>query len=300
MATITKGHVGDLEYIPETTEGSEPTTGTLQIPSDSVTNVTLTGTNNGSIVYTINDYDGQDTVLGLAEYTLTFDYTLQLLNTTGEHVLADTIEYNAMTRTTGQTAPLTFYYTTASGVRYMLCGAKCQTLSMTSNSGETITVHAEYWSASCAVTNAHYADLTPATAIANNYEANSAVVQRPDGTAIAYGVGSFSFTVSNNCSRVPSINSRDPKAIMCGKEETSGSIDILVDNGGTTEFTEMMVGTENTISFETGSTASASEDWEFTNAIFTNFPMSYSADDAYVVVGVSWISEGVTLAAYSS
>ena len=300
-AAITKGHVGDLVYIPEATQGSEPSSGTLQIPSDSVANVSLTGLNNGKIVYTIGDFDGQDTVTGCSEYVLSFDYNLQQVNTTGEHLIADTIEYNAVTRTAGQPTTLTFYYTTTSGATYMLTGSMCNTLSKTCNVGEVITYHAEYWAETCAITNSHMSSLTDESAIANTYETFAgAAVTRPDGTAIACGVGNFSASINNNCTRVYNIGSADANVIQAGIEEVSGSIDILIDAGGTAEFAQMQNATENTISFETGSTASQSEDWEYTNAIFTNFPINYAAEDAYVVSGVSWIAEGVTLGAYSS
>ena len=45
-----------LEYIAEDSRGSAMSTGSLDIPSDSVENVTISGSKNGEIVYSVTDY----------------------------------------------------------------------------------------------------------------------------------------------------------------------------------------------------------------------------------------------------
>ena len=154
MTSITAGHLADLEYIKETTAGSEPTTGTLQIPSDVVTNVSLNNVNNAEILYSIGDYDGVSTVTGAQEVVLTFDFIKQKNNSDGQHQMPDSIEYFAVTRTRGQpTASLTFYYSPLTGstsCTYMINGAYINSYSETVNEGDkTIKCSVEVWAFPC-------------------------------------------------------------------------------------------------------------------------------------------------------
>jgi len=300
MTDITKGHSSSLEYILEGTKGSEPSSGTLQIPSDVVTNVSISPINNAERLYSIDDHKAETIITGMKECALTFEYKLQQVNTTGEHVLADSIEYAATTRSSGQPSSYTFYYTTASGCTYMFTGAMCGSLTKNVNdSDKTITVRAEFWAESCATSTAHYTSLTPASALNNTYEKFTGASVQRGGATIGKGVSNFTATINNNLQRIPVIGSSNAYEIVAGELDVSGQMNVLVEDGGATQFGYMDVGTAANITLDTGATASQSLDFTYTDAVFTNFPFEQAATTPYVAVNCNWIAENVTLAAHS-
>jgi len=305
---ITTGHGGDLEYIAVDTSSPYglPSSGTLQIPSDSIISVELTGSNGGEILFSTNDYDGIDTVTGLEEYTLTFEYVLQRHEDTGSgHTLANSIEYNAVNRSNGQPAKLCFVYET-NGDAFEIRGAVCNSFSISGRAGEKIICRAEYYATDVVPADStsgltNYDSLTASDTIGNTYEKFTGVAVSRSGSWAA-GVNNFSFEIVNNAERVYTVGSATASDIVCGKQEIRGSVDILLNDGGMDDWNEMADATEQNIVFASGnSTASGdvSMKWTFTNALYTNFPLAYKADDAYIVSGVDWIAETVSLAAYS-
>ena len=300
MTNITSGHLADLEYIPEATAGTEPSSGTLQIPSDIVTNVSLNTVNNAEILYAIDDYDGVGSATGLREVVLTFDFVKQQLNTTGEHLIGDSVEYYAVTRSSGQPSSLCFYYTPYTGCTYMITGGYINSYSETVNEGDkTIKCSVEVWGYSCATSNANYASLTAASAIGNSYEKFTGASITKSGATVGKGVSEFSFSVENNLARIPVVGSSALTGIYAGNQVVSGSMNILVEDGGAVQFGSMDSAHSNSIVYNSGATASTSETWTFGNSIFTNMPIETASDTAYVVSNANWIARSVTLAAHA-
>ena len=297
---ITSGHQADLEYIEETAYGTEPDSGTLQIPSDNILSVRLEPTSNAEVLYSISDYDGQSTITGTHEVVLSFDYILQQVNTSEEHQLSDSIEYYAQHRTNGQLKSLTFYYTPKSGTIYMINGAVCNTFEMTASADDkTIRCHAEFWGKLTSTSNSHYNELTSASAIGTDYEKYSLGGVTRGGSTIESGVTSFRFTISNNLERIPVVGSNTVTDIFAGKQELSGDMDVLVSDGGGTLFSDMFNKNSASLVFSTGNTSNQSLKWTFTNMTYTGTPQEVTSDTPFIVSSIPWIAESVTLAGYS-
>lgn len=297
---ITAGHTAKLEYIEETTMGTPPTTGTLQIPSDIVYNVTIEANPQPEVIYAINDYKGVETITGLQDVTLSFDYHIQKNLTSGTgHTLQKSIEYYATNRTNTQPASLTFYYTTKSGVTLMLNGAVCNTLEISANADDkTIRAHAEFYCMKISTTPTNYNSLTQPAPINTAYEKFTAASITRGGATIEAGVTAFRFTINNNLERINTINSDYPTAIYAGVQEITGEADVLVSDGGSSFINTVMSNTQADLVFNTGSTAGQSEKFTFKNHSWTNAPLEVADDTVVIISSVPWMCEYVTLASY--
>ena len=289
-----------LEYIAEDSRGSAMSTGSLDLPSDSVENVTISGSKNGEIIYSVTDYDGQGTVFGMNEYTLTFDYYLQRHTSTGTHKIANSIEYYALTRTSGLLTPLTFYVHTDSNSSYRLTGGIINNFTITPEETR-IKCSVEVIASSCTTnpTGDVYAGLNQPGTIGTNYEQFQGCTVTRSGSFEA-GVSGFSASIANNAERIPVVGSSDPTAIYENLENLSGSVNILLNDGGDTDYDEFHVGTKQSIVFNTGSSTTATDCsmvFTFLNAHFSEVPITFNKDSNVVQSDISWKAETVTLAA---
>lgn len=300
MALTARNTSMNLEYAVESSQGTDPSSGTLFIPSDGIENINLVGRRNGEVVYSINDYDGQGTVYAGEEYTLTFDYYLQRHNPTTSHPLANSIEYYALTRSSGELTPLTFYVTTSSGATFTLMGGIINRWTATPEDTR-IRCSCEVIAESCATSSDNYNDLTASQAIGTTFETFQGAACTRSGSFEA-GVGGFSVEINNNVERIPVIGSSTPTLCQEGHEAVTGTVDILLNDGGKADFSEMKYATEQSIIFSSG-TSTATNDksmkWTFANASFDEIPITWSIDTSVVISGVRWKAETLTLAAYS-
>ena len=310
MAKTTKNTSMLLEYIAETDRGTPASSGSLQRPSDAVTNVNLTGTNNGEVIYTIGDYDGQDTVYGLKEYTLSFEYDIQRTENSGTpfvNTLAKSIQYYALTRSSGLLTPLTFYVHTNSTTTYECRGCVIDSWSMNVTPGGRLHCTVNVSVASVACRTGQYTSLDSSTAWGNTFETfQGASITRTGG--FDEGVGGFTVTINNNPSGAPNIGKQVYVNYYEGLQNLSGTVDVLLNSGGKTDWEEMTgsagsgAPTEQSIVFNSGTSTTAGDKsmkWTFANAAYTNMPINFSAEDGYVVSGVTWTAESVTLEEYS-
>ena len=255
-------------------------------------------------LYAISDYDGVGSATGIREVVLTFDFIKQQLNTANEHQIADSIEYYAVTRSSGQPIKsLTFYYSPITGgttCTYMINGGYINSYSETVNEGDkTIKCSCEVWGWSCATSSANYASLTTAAAIGNSYEKFTGASITKAGETVGKGVSEFSFSVENNLNRIPTVGSSALSGIYAGNQVISGSMNILVEDGGAKQFGLMDDAHENSIVYNSGDDANTSETWTFGNSMFTNMPIETASDTAYVISNANWIARSVALAAHS-
>jgi len=309
--TITTKNTGmKLEYIAESTRGTPVSSGTLQTPSDAVSNVNLSGSNNAGIVYTIGDYDGQDTTYGLKDYKLSFEYDIQRIENTSPkkcNTLTKSMQYYALTRSSGLLTPLTFYVHTKSDATYVCkgCVVDSWNLSVTPGGRLHATVNVSVASVACEIGN--YPSLTDSTAWGNTFETfQGASITRAGG--FDEGVSGFTITINNNPTGVPNIGLSRYHSYYEGLQNLSGTVNVILSSGGKTDWEEMTGAgedaspTEASIVFNTGtSTTSGNKSMKFTfaNAAYTNLPVNFNAEDGYVTSGVGWIAESVTLAEYS-
>lgn len=289
-----------LEYIAETTRGSEPASGQLHRPSDGIENVSLTGSKNSEIIYTITDYDGQDTVYGMEEYTLTFDYYLQRHGSSG-HTIDKSVEYYALTRdSSGLLTPLTFYITTDSNTTFMVNGGMINNFTLTPEETR-IRCSVEVLGHSAVTAMVNYSSMTASAAVGTSFEQFQGCACTRTGS-FAAGVSGFSMTIANNVDRIPIIGSSSPTMTVENFEALSGSVNILVNDGGAGDWGDFAGNCESNLVFDSGTSSTAanrSMKWTFANAAFTEVPITFTKDSAYIESGISWGAETVTLAAYS-
>ena len=288
-----------LEYIAETNRNDPVSSGTLQRPSDSVVNVTLTGKNNGEVIYSISSYWGQDTVYGTNEYTLSFDYYLQRHHNTG-HTLALSVEQNALSRTLGLLSPLTFYYHTESDGTYQCTGSILNSFNLTPEENR-IKCSVEYNVTSVVTSGgAVYGGLTGSSACGTTFEQFKGAACTRSGSFEA-GVSGFGFTINNNVQPLKLIGASSASYYEA-LENLSGTVNLLLNDGGENDFAEMADNIESDIVFASGTSTTATDasmKWTFTNAHFGEIPINLTVDAPYVESGVNWGAEKVAFAIYS-
>jgi len=307
MTITTKNSGMLLEFIPETTRGTPVSSGSLRRPSDAITNVNLTGMNNGQVIFNINDFDGQGFVYGLKEYKLSFEYDLQRSESTGEYAVANTIHGIAATRTAGLGTPLTFYLHTQSNATLECRGCIIDTwkLDTSPNNRLHCTVDISVTSARYAAGN--YDSLTSSIAIGTAFETfQGAIISRSGG--FDEGVGAFSVTIKNNTKGLPNIGKQTYKNFYDSIQNIDGTADIILNAGGKTDWEEMAgangngAPTEQSITFSSGNSTTAnnkSVKWTFGTAAYTNLPITFKPEDGFVVSGVTWVANTVSIADYS-
>lgn len=302
MAITTRNTSWKLEYIPENTRGTPVSSGSLHIPSDSVFNIGLHGTNNGEVVYSISDYDGIDTSYDISEFTLHFEYYLQRTedSTTKYNALDDSLLYHACTRSSGALTPLTFYLHTNSTTTFVVKGAVIDTFTGNCRPREKIHCVVDCSAASVAVEAGNIASLTASQSWGNTFETFRGAGATRSGSFDA-GVGDFSFTIANNLERLPLVG-QSTGNVYEGLENCSGTIDVILDSGGNTDWEEMLLHTEASIVLDTGTSTTAGDKsmkLTFGNAHYTDFDIDANVDSRWLHCGVPWKAETVTLAEYS-
>ena len=303
---LTRGYNLKLEYIPETQRGREPwIADDLQTPGDAIDNYTLTGTNNGEIVYTMSSFEGQDFVPGLEEYTMTFDYYVQRLNNE-KHPLDLSLPYFATTRDTNtkDLTPLTFYLTTQggtgdeSGCTWTLTGGVINSYGISGNAGERVKASVEVVFSGCTTVTGLYSTHSSSSAWDTTYETFQGAGITRSGS-FEEGVNNWNFTVNNNAGRFPKIGSSTP-TVYEGHENVEGSVDILLVNGGKSDWNEMVSATQQSITFDTGDSTTDTDQsmtWTFADASYGEVAINAGADSVIVQSGVPWKAKTVSVVA---
>jgi len=299
MALTTKNTGMNVEFIKESTRGTAPGSGQLYRVSDGIENVNLVGRNNGEIIYSVYDYDGQGTIFGAEEYVLTFDYYLQRHDATN-HPLTNSIEYYAVNRTAGNLDTLTFFLHTDSSSTFLCTGGVINSWSLTTEE-KRLRCSAEIIFKSVVTTSTGYDSYTPSNACGTTFEQfQGASITR--GTSFNAGVGNFTINISNNAEAIPVIGSSTPTNIYESFENLSGTVDILLNDGGESDFGVMKGQQKDSIVFASGTSTDANDKsmkWTFSNTHYSEIPINFTTDTRVVISGVNWNAETVTLVAYS-
>lgn len=301
--SLTIAHGGDLEYIAEATfDAGFPASGSLLVPSDSITSIELAFVSNVERHKTVSDHVAIDTSYHSREVSLTVEYKLQQRDATGTYDFDKSLEYYGLYRSSHDLSSLCFLYST-NGTHYRVKGAKVNSLSFTCNVDESITVSAEIWGTggtaeTSAATFTNYSSLTPAAAIGNSFEVYGGSAITKSGK-FANGIKSGTFTFNNGLERIPHVGSQDTYWIAPGGLDISMTLDILTDAGGKTDVDDLLSGDETDIVFDTGTTADKSQKFTFTNPSFNRTPVIYRADMTHMVISGDIGAEDVTHATYA-
>jgi len=295
---ITIAHGGDIEYIAETTHGGGlPSSGQLEIPSDSVRNIELAISSNVERHKTVSDYDSVDTSYHSREYTLTIEYALQQCNTSGSHTSTTALENYAVTRTSGDLTSLAFVYST-NGSYYLLKGGKINSWSMPFALNESLIVTVEIWgteieTATSASTFTNYSSLTASETIGNAFEVYGGGAITRSGKW-SNGIKAGTLTISNNLERVPKIGTQDMIGVYPQEIDVGLSCDILTDSGGKTDIDDLLTPDETDIVIQSGTTSNTSYKWTLTNPSYNSEPVVYKVGMSHMVISADIGAEAIT------
>jgi hypothetical protein len=293
MSLTTKNTGMEVAFIEESTRGTIKTSGQLYRVSDAIENVSLKNTNGAEVLYSVYDYDGQGTIYGAHDYTLSFDYYLQRTKTT-THPLANTMEYYALTRSSGLLTSLTCILNTTSTSTHFLAGGIVNRWSATLEE-KKIRCHAELIFKSCATSGTW--GFTAPTAIGTTFEQFQGVVITRSGSFNA-GVSGFSLEINNNAKSQPVVGASQPTAIYETLQNLSGKTDILINDGGGNDWYEVEGHRKANIVFQSGSSTSATDcslKWTISNVSFPDLDKGFTTDTSVVIGNVSWVGETIGL-----
>jgi hypothetical protein len=294
MALTSKNTSMNVQFIKETSRGAAVGSGQLYRVSDAVENVNLVGRNNGEVVYSVYDYDGQGTIFGAEEYVLTFDYYLQRNHTTS-HPSTNSIEYYALTRSSGNLSTLEFIVHTDSNSTYRLNNGVINTWSLTPEE-KRIKCSAEILFSEVTTTGMNYHLYTAAVACGTTFEQFQGATCTRTGSFEA-GVSGFTMNINNNADRIPVLGSSTP-TVYESLENLGGTVDILLNDGGNNDWGEMTLETKQSIVFQSGTSTTTTDQsmkWTFTNAHFSEVPIPFTTDTRVVQSGITWGAETVAL-----
>jgi len=301
MTNLTKGFNHDIEFYEEQTFGGglyDPAAADyMWAISDAVRSVTLTSNNNAEVIFTIGDYDGQDTATKTKDYVLRVEYELQKPDTQSESLL-----YNAITRTSGDLQSLVFLVTMDDTTYYQLNGCIANTVEIKCDVGDRVVVTQEYIvkdmeNPATADPLATLSNLSHAQAIGNGFAKFSGASITYNSSTIGFGTRSFSVTINNNIDRVHTIGSAVAAELPEGKQDISGSIDVYIqkDQSGDKEFAWVKSPTDGrNIIINTGSTGF--DKLTFSNVYFNQIEIPLNNTDGSVVSGMPWTAESLALA----
>ena len=297
MALTAKNTGMNVTFIAESIRGAAPGSGQEYRVSDAIENVNLVGRNQGEVAYSVYDYDGQGTFFGADEYVLSFDYYLQRFGTS--HPTANSIEYYANHRTSGNLKPLTFFVNTDSTSTYALSGGIINTWSMTPED-KRIKCSCEILFESCVTTGINRHLYTAASACGTTFETFQGALITRSGSFEA-GVSGFTVNINNNADRIPKIGT-STATVYESLENLSGTVDILLNDGGINDWGEMTDHTKQSIVFASGTSTTTTDQsmkWTFANASFSEVPIPFTTDTRVVISGITWNAETLSFAAYT-
>jgi len=298
---ITKGFNHDIEFYAESTFGgglyNPAVADYMWAVSDAVRSVTLTANNNAEVIFTIGDYDGQDTVTKTKDYVLRVEYVMQKPDTQSESLL-----YNAIHRTSGDLQSLTFLVTQDDTTYYELKGCMASNVEIKCDIGEPVIVTQEYIVKDVANPTttdplAALTNLSHAQAIGNSYATFSGASITYNAATIGFGTRSFTATINNNVDRVHTIGSAVAASLPEGKQDITGSVDVYIakDQSSDEQFLWVKSPTDGrSIVINTGSTGF--DKLTFSNVYFSQIEIPLNNTDGAVVSGLPWTAESVALA----
>ena len=297
--------VGDVEYIATTeTGGGLPSSGQLEIPSDSILSAELTIDANVKRHFNIASQTATDTTHHNRDYTLNLQYELQQVEAATHHQIATCLEAYAITRASYDLSSLAFVVDYLHGATSLLLkGAKVNTLSYACSINDAILMSAEIWGTGIETGTANadftnYSSLDASVAVANQIEIYGGAAITRSGMYAA-GVKSGTFTINNNLERIPKVGSQDATGIKPGDIEWSFAGEALSDGGSKTDFDDLIAAGETDIVFDTGTTASASQKITLTNPTYNRQSQVLRQGDKHLVLGVDLGAESGAMAAYS-
>jgi len=304
---ITAGYNGKIEFIEESSYGTTPATGQLDIPSDAVIRSNLQLHREVKRHYGITSHSAVDTTYHTKQYTLTFEYEVQQLKTSGEyHVDDHCIEYYSNYRdANGDLQGLTFFYD-CNGGAYRLYGGLVNKYSWDCTQDNAIHATVEVigigWEAADTLGNLStyttYGDLT-------GYSAIGETIETYEGSAITRsgvwgeGIKTGNFSIDNQCERLYKAGASEAQSIKPQYENIEGSCLVYASDGGHEEADDLLDGEEVNIVFASGATSNQSHQFTFSNGAYTDVPLLYEVNMTGMTLDIKWGAEGVAYAAVS-
>lgn len=301
---ITPGYDGDFEWVLESTYGTTPTIQPLQIPSDVLIRSHLDIHREVKRHYGINSHNAIDTTYHTKAYTLTVEYKLQQMETTGtQHIATTTLGYHATHRTSGDLDSLSIYFDTSAGA-FLLKGGLINKYSWDCSQDNAIHVTCEIIG-NAVVTGANLAALeaysgqTPAAITIGE------TIETFEGAGItrsgkwSEGIKSGNFSIDNQIERLFKAGSAEAASVKPKFVIGEGSALVYCSDGAKTPVDDILSGDEVAIVFASGTTSGKSHQFTFANASYTDIPVIYETGMTGMTVDIKWGGESVAFAAVS-
>ncbi|MCK5018090.1 MAG: hypothetical protein KAS32_13620 [Candidatus Peribacteraceae bacterium] len=299
--TITPGYSGDIEWVLESAYGTTPSAQQLQIPADAVIRCHLDINREVKRHYGITSHSAVDTTYHTKAYTLSLEYELQLLKTTGaQHNVDETLGYHATHRTAGDLDSLSIYFE-AGTEAFLLKGGLVNKYSWDCSQDNAIHVTVEIIG-NAVETGANLAALTNYTGQTAS-AAIATAIEIFEGSAItrsgkwAEGIKSGSFSIDNQVERLFKAGSSEAVSVKPKFTVSEGATLVYASDGGKTPVDDILSGDEVAIVFASGTTSSESHEFTFGNASYNAVPVVYETGMTGMSVDLKWGAESVAFAA---
>jgi hypothetical protein len=298
---ITPGYSGDIEWVLESVYGTTPSIQQLQIPSDAVIRCHLDIHREVKRHYGIVSHSAIDTTYHTKAYTLSLEYELQLLKTTGaQHNVDETLGYHATHRTAGDLDSLSIYFE-AGTEAFLLAGGLVNKYSWDCSQDNAIHVTAEIIG-NAVTSGANLAALT-------NYSGHTASAAIATGIEIFEGCGitrsgkwsegikSGNFSIDNQVERLFKAGSSEATSVKPKFTIGEGTALVYASDGGKTPVDDILSGDEVAIVFASGASSGTSHQFTFANASYNDIPVVYETGMTGMTVDIKWGAESVAFAA---
>lgn len=299
--TITPGYSGDFEWVLESVYGTVPTAAQLQIPSDAFIRATLDIHREVKRHYGIQSHNAVDTTYHTKAYTLSVEFELQLMKTTGaQHLVTTTLGYHATHRSSGNLDSISSYLDTNAGA-FLLSGGLVNKYSWDCSQDNAIHVTAEIIG-NAIETGAALADLT-------NYSGQTASaaigeeIEIFEGSVIgrsgkwSEGIKSGNFTLDNQIERLFKAGSAEAASVKPKFIIGEGTVLVYCSDGGKTPVDDIISGDEVDIIFASGASSGQSHEFTFAKAAYNDIPVIYETGMTGMTVDIKWGGESVAFAA---
>jgi hypothetical protein len=287
--TVSRGFGGRILSIVEATPGTTPTNPAFIKFSDHVQSVSMSFDPQLKEWRDIGDFDVATIVKGLPMYGVRISY---LLHTNRKTQLDDAINRQADNSVKSQTIEVSVNRDDTTVGYYRLLGCKAEEANVKFAVGEPVTVEITYKALSATRTTSEpsIGDGSRETAALGALcHASTSAITR-GGSALAYITRSAEFKVSHALEAFGTDNQTDPKAILEGIRQVTGTADITVDDGGVTLADAVLAGTAATVIFALG--GAGAPKFTLANVQWSNLEIPLSAEQGFVLTGVPFIARG--------
>jgi len=288
--TVSRGFGGRVLSVVEVTPGTTPTNPALIKFSDHVQSVSMSFDPQLKEWRDIGDFDVASIVKGLPMYGVRISY---MLHSGRKTQLDDAINRQADNSVKSQTIEVSLNRDGSTVGYYTFLGCKAEDATTRGGVGEPVTVDITYKALSVtrATSEPSVGSGSRETASLGALCHGSTSSITRGGSALAYVTRTWEFKVSHALEALGTDNQTDPKVILEGIRQVTGTVDITVDDGGVTLTDAVLAGTAAEVIFALG--GAGAPKFTLSNVQWSNLEIPLSAEQGFVLTGVPFIATAI-------